>query len=98
AAVDDADQIGVLRVVVGQLVAAIAVFQEDDLVQRAQPRLDPAAGAGMAADIAGELVEMLGIAAQPDARPVERGEGAPPRRAAGPARPPRRSPAETARI
>ena len=29
----------------------------------------------MAADIAGELVEMLGAAAQPDARPVERGEG-----------------------
>ena len=56
AAVDDPHQIGVLHVVVGQLVAAVAVFQQDDLVERPRPRGEIAAGIGMPADIAGDRV------------------------------------------
>ena len=55
AAVDDPHQIGVLQIVVGQLVAAIAVFQQDDLVERLRPRGEIAAALGMPADIAGQI-------------------------------------------
>src|SRR6202035_1732160 len=38
ATVDDTHQVGVLQIVIGQLIAAVAVFQQDDLVERLRPR------------------------------------------------------------
>ena len=72
AAVDDTHQIRVLQVVVGQLVARIAVFQEDDFVERAGAIGKAAAGAGMAGDIAGDQLQMLAVAGEIDALTLER--------------------------
>ena len=99
AAVDDPHQVGVLQIVVGQLVAAIAVFQQDDLVERVGARGKIALRAGVAADIARERRKMLAVArrARPAAARTRRAP-APPRRSAGPARPSCRARAESARI
>src|SRR6202158_2357863 len=75
AAIDDPHQVGVLQIVVGQLVAAIAVFQEDDLVERPGPRGEVAAGSAMPPDIARDRREVLAIAYEADARPLEGSEG-----------------------
>src|SRR3984893_1154179 len=73
-AVHDTHQIGVLQIVIGQLVAGIAVLQKDDLVERAGARGEIARDTGVTGDILDEQVQMLAIACGPDPRTLERGE------------------------
>ena len=98
AAVDDPHQIGVLQIVVGQLVAGIAVLQQDDLVERAGAVGKIARRAGMARDIAGDQPQMIAVAGEIDALALERGQH---QRRLGDrqdrARPRRRARAESAR-
>ena len=73
-AVDDAHQVRVLQVVIGQRVAGIPVFQKHDLVEGAGSLGDIAGRRGMAADIAREQLQMLAVARRADPRAFERGE------------------------
>src|SRR6516162_9367281 len=91
--VDDAHQIGVLQVVIGQLVAGITIFEQDDLVERTRARRGIAAGARVPADIPGEHAQMLATARPEGAR--TRRAPMPLRRSARPARPTRLDRAES---
>src|SRR5215472_13727376 len=68
AAVDDPYQVGVLQIVIGQLVAGIAILQQDDLVERAGPRREVARRALMTPDVARQQPEMIAVARQVDMR------------------------------
>ena len=74
AAIDHPHQIGVLQVVIGQRVAGIAVFQQDDLVERAGASAEVAGSVGMIADIAGDQPQMIAIMPEIDTWTFERGE------------------------
>ena len=74
AAVDDPHQVGVLQIVVGQLVARVAILEEDDLVQRARPLGKVARGTLMTRDVTGDQLQMLAITRKVDALALERGE------------------------
>src|SRR5262249_44790585 len=73
-AVDNPHQIGVLQVVIALVVAGIPMFQENDLVERADPLADTARRPRMAADIAREHPQMLAVPFRSDPRALERGE------------------------
>src|SRR5437868_12106959 len=70
AAIDDPHQIAVLQIVVSQFVAAVAVLQQDDLVERLRTGGEIAGRARVPPDIPGERGEMPAVAAEPDARPL----------------------------
>src|SRR3984893_9297204 len=73
-AVDDAHQIGILQVVIGQRIAGIPVSQKQDLVESAGSLGYIAGRSGMAADITREHLQMLAVARRADPRAFERGE------------------------
>jgi hypothetical protein len=74
AAIDDPHQIGVLQIVIGQLVAAVAVLQQQDFVQRPGTGGEIAAGVWVAVNITRQAREVLSVAGQTDPRPLERGK------------------------
>jgi hypothetical protein len=71
ASVNHPHQVGVLQVVITQLVAGVAVFQQDDLVERASARGEVACGTRVPSDIAGEQPQMIAIAPEGDPRALE---------------------------
>ena len=73
-AVDDAHQIGVLQIVIGQRVAGIPVFQKNDLVESAGSFRDISGCGRMLADIYREQPQMLAVPLRADPRAFERGE------------------------
>src|SRR5205085_3645152 len=64
AAIDDPHQVAVLEIVVSQFVAAVAVLQQDDLVERLRTGGEIAGRASMPPDIPGKRGEMLAVAAE----------------------------------
>ena len=74
AAVDDPHQIGVLQIVVGQLVARIAVFQQDDFVQRQGTPGKIARGARMLRHVASDQLQVIAVAREIDPPALERGQ------------------------
>ena len=77
AAIDDPHQIGILHVVVGQLVAAVAVLQQENCHSSARARavkIADGAGIEMPPEIASQRIEVLAIARESDARALERGQ------------------------
>ena len=67
-AVDDADQVGIVEIVVGFAVAAVAVLPRQHVAQRSGP------GRAPAADIRGEGGEMAAIGVGVDMRMIEHGK------------------------
>src|SRR5262249_44693860 len=63
-----------LQVVIAQFVPRVAVFQQDDLVERARAPGEVTRCARMLADIASDQPQMVAIACQIDPRPFERGQ------------------------
>src|SRR6185437_13277274 len=74
AAIDDPHQIAILQIVVSQFVAAVAMLQQDDLVERLRTGSEIASSARVPPDIPGERGEVLAVTAEIYARPLERGE------------------------
>ena len=74
AAVDDADEVGVLQVLVGLRVAPIAMAAEDHAAERGGALVEIAGARRRLADLAGERRQMAVIAREVDLRPVARGK------------------------
>src|SRR6185312_3041669 len=73
--VDDAHEVGVLQILVGQRVAPIAVAREDHRVERGDVALDIAAAARLRADVASERREMMMVAGEIHSGPLKRRQG-----------------------
>ena len=73
-AVDHAHQIGVLQIVVSQLVAGIAILQQDDLIERASAAGKVARRSRMPRNIAGDQLQVIAVAGEIDPLALERGQ------------------------